>query len=251
MANNRYTILSRRESKLRNSRSKKVRQHQDHTAAKETAHPTDSSPGDENDEMDCMDDESSYEEEEEAGSDEESSRWGPRNSPGDQSVPNPNSTLATPDEISAYAGLDAPPWDNFSAGVSGHAWDPTIPSVGDTEYPGHYFNGTLPDLTTVFPDVHQGFGCNGSEVAKDGVYPGLLYPAHTDMSRFLDPGGLELAEVGSHQPAIMPLQGTDMARRNSQSSKVILTVEEADHSTVESLMQIAFLSKSRFHLARE
>ena len=201
--------------------------------------------------MDCMDDESSYEEEEEAGSDEESSRWGPRNSPGDQRVSNSNSTLATPDEISAYAGLDASLWDNFPAGVSAHAWDPTIPSVRDTEYPGHYFNGTLPDLTTVFPDIHQSFGCNGSEVAKDGIYPSLPYPAHTDMSRFLDPGGLELAEVGSHQPAIMPLQGTDMARRNSQSSKVVLTVEEADHSTVESLMQIAFLSKSRFHLARE
>ncbi|KAJ6065702.1 hypothetical protein N7499_011325 [Penicillium canescens] len=188
MANNRYTILSRRESKLRNSRSRKVRQHQDHPATKETAHPTDSSPGDEDDEMDCMDDESSYEEEEEAGSDEESSRWGPRNSPGDQRVSNSNSTLATPDEISTYAGLDASLWDNFPAGVSGHAWDPTIPSVGDTEYPGHHFNGTLPDLTTVFPDVHQSFGCNGSEVAKDGVYPSLLYPAHTDMSRFLDPG---------------------------------------------------------------
>jgi hypothetical protein len=196
-----------------------------------------------------MDDESSYEEEEEAGSDEESSRWSPCNSPGDQGVSNSNSTLATPDEVSAYAGLDASLWNNFPTGH--HAWDPTIPSVGDTEYPGHYFNGSLPDLTTVFPNVHQSLNCNGSEVAKDGVYPGFLYPAHTNMSRFLDPGGLELAEVGSHQPAIMPLQGTDMARQNSQSSKVVLTVEEADHSTVESLMQIAFLSKSRFHLARE
>ncbi|GIJ86501.1 hypothetical protein Asppvi_005390 [Aspergillus pseudoviridinutans] len=245
---NQYTILTRRENKLRPSKSRKLSQRQEDLMTKETALPTEWSSDDEDDE----DDESSCEEDEDGSAEEESSRRGPRNCRGDQSVysstSNSDPTLAVPTEVSVYAGPDALPWDDLSAGASGHAWDPTMSS--DTDFPGHGFNGTLPDLPTVSPDVLQGFGRHGSDAAKQAFYPDLLSPVPTDISGLFGQGVPEMAEVESQQPAIIPLQGIAVPRQYSRGNKVVLTVEEPDHRTVEALVQVAFLSGTPFHLAR-
>ncbi|KAF4217187.1 hypothetical protein CNMCM5878_006431 [Aspergillus fumigatiaffinis] len=248
LGNGRFTILTRRENKLRPSRSKKRRRRQEDLMSKETALPTDSSSDDEDDE----DYESSCEEDEDGSAEEENSRRGPRNFRGHQGVcsstSNSNPTLAAPTDVSGHAGPDALPWDDLSAGASGHTWDPTMSS--DTEFPGHGFIGTLPDLPTVSPDALQGFGRHGSDAAKQGFYPDLLSPVPTDISGLFGQGVPEMAEVESQQPAIIPLQDIAVPSQYSRGNKIVLTVEEPDHRTVEALVQVAFLSGTPFHLAR-
>jgi hypothetical protein len=245
MGNGRYTILTRRESRLKDGRTRKVRQNHDRPTTRETARVIDSSTDDGDDAMD--EDEESCDEEEEANA-EERDRLGPSNlwegqrGPSSSSNSNSNPTLDNPDKNSACAGPDLSVWDKSPAELSGPSWDQMIASD---------FNGTLPDLSTLSADVLQGLGCNGLDDTKHGLYADLLYPSPTDMSGLFGPGDLEMAGLESHQQTIMPLQGTAMARANSQDNKVVLTIEGADHMTVEALMQIAFSSGSRFNLTRE
>lgn len=155
--------------------------------------------------------------------------------------------LETSGRISVCANPDAPAWDDFAAGVSGHAWDPTLPLLNPSD-----FNDTLPDLSAVSPHALQGFDCTSSEVARHGLYPDFLYPSPTDMSGLLGPVDLAMAEVESQQPAVVPLQGsTDITEGNCQGKKVVLTIEEADQKTTETLLQVAFSSGSRFRFSRE
>lgn len=245
MDNDRYTILTRRESRSITGRSRKVRQHQHQSTARETALPTDLSSDDEDDEMDEDEDEESSCEEEEASAEEERGRLVDQKA--SSSRTNSNSMLETPDKISVPAGPDAPAWESFLAGASGHAWDSTITSGENAD-----FNGTLPELPVVSSDVLQGLGVNGSEAANYGFCPDLLDPSLTDMSGSLRLEDLEMAGVEPHQqPAMVPVQGTAVARSSFQGRKVVLSIEEADHTTVDSLLQTAFSSGSRFHFARE
>lgn len=216
----RFTILTRRENKLSPSRRRKPKE-----GTQPGSHTDSSSESGDDD-----DGESSNEEDYNhngRSTVEDSSHQGQSSYCSPSNLTHP---LATPDEISPCAGLDASAWDKVTpAGVSGHTWDTTLSS--DTEFSRHEFHGDLPDLATVSPEVLQGF------------YPDLLSPTPTDMPWVFDQGDLAMSGVESHQHLPGP-------PTNPRGSKVVLTVEGPDHQTVEALVQVAFLSGTPFHLAR-
>ncbi|EAU32760.1 predicted protein [Aspergillus terreus NIH2624] len=217
---NQFTILTRRENKLSPSRRRKPKE-----GTQPGSHTDSSSESGDDD-----DGESSNEEDYNhngRSTVEDSSHQGQSSYCSPSNLTHP---LATPDEISPCAGLDASAWDKVTpAGVSGHTWDTTLSS--DTEFSRHEFHGDLPDLATVSPEVLQGF------------YPDLLSPTPTDMPWVFDQGDLAMSGVESHQHLPGP-------PTNPRGSKVVLTVEGPDHQTVEALVQVAFLSGTPFHLAR-
>lgn len=251
--NDRYTILTRRESRLQNGRIKNAGDNQGKSAARRTGCPTDLWQNNDDEKMN-IEEESSDEEDEISG--EEGvcgdSEEGIKTSTS-TATSNYNSVPEILDNGSIYVGPDTLAWGNFkfAAGVPepGPAWDPT---AGNTDLAGDAdLNGTLPDLPAVSSDFPQGVDCTAFETANHALYSNFLNSIPTDMTGFSRPDDMEMAGFESHHPANMPLQGTTMTHWSRQGNKIVLSVEEADNTTVNSLLQIAFSSGSRFHLARE
>lgn len=166
---------------------------------------------------------------------------------------NYNSVLETPDNGYIYAEPDTLAWGNFKflAGVPepGPAWDP---AVGNADLTGDAdLNGTLPDIPAVSSDYLQGIDYTASESADHALCSNFLNLIPTDMTEFSRPDEMEMVGLEPHHPANMPLQGTIMTHRSCQSNKIVLSFEEADDTTVNSLLQIAISSGSRFNFARE
>jgi hypothetical protein len=146
--------------------------------------------------------------------------------------------------------------------VHGSSWDMTgalsadpwgLPSVGETDSIGMFFGGMMPDLHTVPPDALHGFNCDDATAVKDCICPSLLSPTEEFPSEFSHGDNffddLSVSAMDSEEQTLVSLQGN--TNRGKPFGKIVLTVEEPDDDTVESLVQIAFSSKSRFHFARE
>jgi hypothetical protein len=236
----RYTILTRRKSRLRNGKTKKVEENQGMSTARKSACRTEMWPNNDDDQI-GVDEESSDEEDEISGEEDEVSGEEGIITSTFTSTANFNSLSETPDKASRDTGPDTLAWESFPAAASSPTWNPTI---GDAD-----FNGTLPGLPNFSSDFLQGIDCNASLTTNHGLYSNPLDLAPTDIAGYLTPGDMEIAGFESHQPTNMPLQGT--ATWNCQGNKVILSIEEADNRTVNSLLQVAFSSGSRFHLTRE
>lgn len=135
-------------------------------------------------------------------------------------------------ELHSHSGMAEPPmlWEE-----TGHhaQTDPT----GPEPYGNHELSAIPPAF---FPDLSCERGSNTSEA----FYTGLLTPEFTDV-----PGLFGDSEIPYPHP---PGPGSlNHFPNSSRKTKVVLSVDEADHNTVELLVQAAFRSGCKFHLARE
>ncbi|KAE8312158.1 hypothetical protein BDV41DRAFT_589134 [Aspergillus transmontanensis] len=244
---NQHTILTRRYNKLKNLREAQ-------NAASAGTGPEDSSLSpssceDSGDTVDSSDDDSGLG----SGSTEGSTGLHDPHI-ADDDVPmniNPTDILpSTTQGIPGHNGFMHGAWD-MTGTLSADPWG--LPSVGETDSMGLFLNGMVPELHSIPPDSMHNFGFADATSGKDCICPSLLSPTEeipSDYSQgdnFCD--DLSVSAMDTEEQTLATLQ--ENVTRGKRCAKIVLTVEEPDNNTVESLVQIAFSSKSRFYFARE
>ncbi|KAE8132872.1 Homeodomain-like protein [Aspergillus pseudotamarii] len=245
---NQHTILTRRYNKLKN-----LREAQNASSVGTGTEDSSLSPSsceDSGDTVDSSDDDSGLG----SGSTEGSSGLhDPHIADDDVSMSiNPTDVLPSTNQgIPGHHGfIHGPTWD-MAGTLSGDPWG--LPSVGETDSMGLFLNGMVPELHSIPPDSMHGFSFADATSGKDCICPSLLSPTEelpSDYSQgdnFCD--DLSVSAMDTEEQTLASLQ--ENVTRGKRCAKIVLTVEEPDNNTVESLVQIAFLSKSRFHFARE
>lgn len=146
--------------------------------------------------------------------------------------------------------MHGPTWD-MAGTLSGDPWG--LPSVGDTDSMGLFLSGMVPELHSIPPDSLHGFSFADATGGKDCICPSLLSPTEELPSEYGQGDNfgddLSVSAMDTEEQTLASLQ--ENVARGKRCAKIVLTVEEPDNNTVESLVQIAFSSKSRFHFARE
>ena len=110
------------------------------------------------------------------------------------------------------------------------------------------FNGNPHGSSRIPPNSFPDLSCETElDHAEQGFYTGLLTPNFTDIPSFFSSD----SEMTVSQPPSLDSLNDCIQQGSPRKTKIILSVDEADHNTVELLMQAAFRSGCRFHLARE
>lgn len=245
---NQHTILTRRYNKLKN-----LREAQNAVSVEPVPEDGSSTPSSYEDSGDNTIDSSDEDSGLGSGSTESSEIHDPRIA--DDDVPmsiNPADIMAFPAHgVPGHNGIvNGSSW-NMAGALSGDPWG--LPSVGETDSMGIFFGGMMPDLHTVPPEALHGFNLEDAATGKDCICPSLISPTEEFPSeynhgdKFFDE--LSVSAMDTEEQTLMSLQET--VTSGKRCGKIVLTVEEPDNDTVESLVQIAFSSKSRFHFARE
>ncbi|KAE8374212.1 hypothetical protein BDV26DRAFT_284477 [Aspergillus bertholletiae] len=246
---NQHTILTRRYNKLKN-----LREAQNATNAEPGPEDSSLSPSSYEDSGDTTIDSSDDDSGLGSGSTRDSSGlYDPHIA--DDDVPmgvNPTDIMpSTTQGIPGHSGLmHGSAWD-MTGTLPGDPWG--LPSVGETDSMGLFLGGMAPELHSIPPNSMHGFGFVDATSGKDCICPTLLSPTEefpSDYSQgdnFCD--DLSVSAMDTEEQTLASLQET--VARGKRCAKIVLTVEEPDNNTVESLVQIAFSSKSRFHFARE
>ncbi|THC93538.1 hypothetical protein EYZ11_006998 [Aspergillus tanneri] len=144
-------------------------------------------------------------------------------------------------------------WDMLS-GFSNESWDKVLSSMGEPSDTGLYFDGAVPGLPAAIPETTpHGYTHDGGKPDLYSTPAAPLLPAQGRTPVLFSPpdqDGAAMMGVEPTQQEIGTIPHT-VTRRGSEGNKVVLIVEDPDKTTVESLMQVVFSSRSRFHLTRE
>ncbi|KAF7591608.1 hypothetical protein BBP40_001308 [Aspergillus hancockii] len=246
---NQHTILTRRYNKLKN-----LREAQNAVQAEPRPEDAGSSSGSYEDSGDNSLDSSDDDSRSGRGSTREGSEVQDRNGADDDVLMTLNTTDIMPFPIHTAAGPNGfahgSSWD-MTGTLSGDPWG--LPSVGETDNIGMFFGGMMPDIHTVPSDALHGFNCDDATAVKDCICPSLLSPTEEFPSEFSHGDNffddLSVSAMDSEEQTLVSLQGT--TSRGKTLGKIVLTVEEPDDAVLQSLVQVAVASKSRFHFARE
>ncbi|KAE8356816.1 Homeodomain-like protein [Aspergillus coremiiformis] len=247
---NQHTILTRRYNKL-----KKLREAQDATSAAPGPEDTSLSPSPSEDSGDNSIDSSSDDDSGVGnGSTRESSEIQEPQivDHGVTMSMNPTDIIEFPTQVATghHGFVHGSSW-GMAGTLSGDPWG--LPSVGETDGTTVFFGGMMPEFHAVPPCALPSVNFEDANSCKDCICPSLLSPTEEFPSEygqsdtFFDDSSMSAMET--EEQTILSLRET-MARGKG-CGKIVLTVEEPDNNTVESLVQIAFSSKSRFHFARE
>lgn len=199
------------------------------------------------DEIEIVEEEDKNEDEDEdqnkQGGDEESEDdvgcWQEHAHSSSAGVVGPPSGLA---QIAPNTGSPNPmyesPWDLFT-GISHDALHAALQAGPDFDLPGISLGDSDFDICTSLPTL---------EGISDPQQAEMMGESHVLSSVHLPRAELPISTNQEHQR----VEGAHYtARSGSDASKVVLTIEEPDTRTVDSLLQVAVASNLRFHFARQ